>query len=273
MGSTIMQPKLSGYQANHEDNSFASNQPIVGKEEKLSQSFSADSLKHIIHDLNHHLMLIGLSADNLAGYSQHDNHACENARILRRNLDQVASILANLFANDDKHEVCALGWAQLDLLLQRQKYDWQLLAGEDIALTIIVEPFENSLYVELMALMRVLTNFVHNGVDALRDKQHSQNKEQTLTMTITCQGIDDDTLFIHIKDNGNGIKDELRESLFTAGHSSKNTAKNNERGYGLSSVQAQLARWAGEAQLVASSRELGSHFVLSLPLQSQNKLK
>ena len=268
MCSTIMQPKLSGYQANHEDNSFASNQPIVGKEEKLSQSFSADSLKHIIHDLNHHLMLIGLSADNLAGYSQHDNHACENARILRRNLDQVASILANLFANDDKHEVCALGWAQLDLLLQRQKYDWQLLAGEDIALTIIVEPFENSLHVEPMALMRVLTNFVHNAVDALREKHISWPDDQQPHLSITCQGVDD-KLFIHVKDNGNGIKADLRTCLFEAGQTSKNTTKNSKRGFGLSSVQTQLARWAGHAQLLSSSKEAGSHFVLSLPLHNK----
>lgn len=270
MCSSIMHAKLYEYQAKYEDGQSTSHQNPASDEGGFAKRFSTENLKHIIHDLNHHLMLIGLSADNLAGYSEHDNHACENARILRRNLDEVSSILANLFAdNQEKDEARALGWAQLDLLLQRQKHDWHLLTGDDIILTIIVEPFMGALHLEPMALMRVLTNFVHNGVDALRDKQHSQNKEQTLTMTITCQGIDDDTLFIHIKDNGNGIKDELRESLFTAGHSSKNTAKNNERGYGLSSVQAQLARWAGEAQLVASSRELGSHFVLSLPLQSQ----
>ena len=269
MGSTIMQPKLSGYQANLEKNSLSSNQNSESHEGGLSQSFSAENLKHIIHDLNHHLMLIGLSADNLAGYSQHDNHACENARILRRNLDQVSSILANLFANDEeKHEFCALGWAQLDMLLQRQKYDWQLLAGEDIALTIIVEPFENYLHLEPMALMRVLTNFVHNAVDALREKHSAWPEGQQPYLSITCQSVDN-RLAIHVKDNGNGIKAELRGRLFEAGQTSKNTTKQSKRGFGLSSVQTQLARWAGQAQLIASSKEAGSHFVLSLPLHDK----
>ena len=41
MGSTIMQPKLSGYQANLEENSLSSNQNSENHEGGLSHSFSA----------------------------------------------------------------------------------------------------------------------------------------------------------------------------------------------------------------------------------------
>lgn len=273
MSSIILKPEQLPYKAKGSHHSSPAHQ---GDENDPSttngtNTLSKENLKHIIHDLNHHLMLIGLSADNLAGHSGQNNIACENAQILRRNLDQVSTILATLFAdNDEVPENGHISWAQLDLLLQRQRYDWQLLAGEAISLTIMVEPFSGTAYLEPMALMRVLTNFVHNALDAIHDRRRRDQSFETGAISITIiPSIDDSSgkeLHIHIEDNGGGVKDELKDSLFEAGQSSKGENSAHHRGFGLSSVTEWLARWEGKAILLSSSAETGSHFVLTLPL-------
>ena len=269
MSSTIMKPKQPLYQAKGRD---LSSRPYQGTDKSDAVNpFSKDNLKHIIHDLNHHLMLIGLSADNLAGYSAQNDIACENARILRRNLDQVSTILAALFAdNGEAPENGQIDWAQLDLLMQRQRYDWQLLLGEAIELTILVEPFSGTAFVEPMALMRVLTNFVHNALDALNEKRQNDPHFKAGTISIIIEPASEEagekTLLIHIKDNGAGVKNALKDRLFEAGQSSKEEQGKPHRGFGLSSAKDWLARWKGEAMLLSTSTETGSHFVLTLPL-------
>ena len=105
-----------------------------------------------------------------------------------RNLDQVSAILAGLFAdNGANNDGAAIGWTQLDLLLQKQKYDWHLILGDKIKLTIFVEPFAGRLHLEPMALMRILTNFVHNAVDAIGGKKGYEADFETASITITIQ--------------------------------------------------------------------------------------
>lgn len=271
MSSTILKPEQPVYQAKGDDLSSLSLQEETHNPNDIVKPFSKESLKHIIHDLNHHLMLIGLSADNLAGYSAQNNIACENARILRRNLDQVSTILAALFAdNDVAADNGQIDWAQLDLLIQRQRFDWQLLLGEAHDLTILVEPFSGTLYLEPLALMRVLTNFVHNALDALNEKRqidpHFKAGAISIIIEPSSEEAGEKALFIHIKDNGAGVKEALKGRLFEAGQSSKKEQGKPHRGFGLSSAHELLARWEGKAALLSSSAETGSHFVLTLPL-------
>ena len=276
-----VKPQQLSYKAQTNNEAFPQQGAADGEDFGTTQTMSKQSLKHIIHDLNHHLMLIGLSADNLAESSNRNQRASENARILRRNLDQVSAILAGLFAdNKANNDEAAIGWAQLDLLLQKQKYDWHLILGDKIKLTIFVEPFAGRLHLEPMALMRILTNFVHNAVDAIREKKGYEADFETASITITIQAEDiahsnlssKDTqnLSISIKDNGAGVAESLKHKLFEPGETSKTANNLKRRGYGLSAVKEQVLRWQGKVELKSSSADAGSHFVLSLPLYNEN---
>ena len=93
MSSTIIKPHQLGIKPQQLSTKhrlvtrrFLNKVPQMVKILEQRKHMSKQSLKHIIHDLNHHLMLIGLSADNLAESSNRNQRASENARILRRNL-------------------------------------------------------------------------------------------------------------------------------------------------------------------------------------------
>ena len=73
MSSTIIKPQQLGvkpqqlrYKAQTNNEAFPQQGATDGEDFGTAQTMSKQSLKHIIHDLNHYLMLIGLSADNLA---------------------------------------------------------------------------------------------------------------------------------------------------------------------------------------------------------------
>ena len=64
MSNIITKAKKPSFQANGNQNKYVNPKNSEGEYREFSVPIPKENLKHIIHDLNHHLMLIGISADN-----------------------------------------------------------------------------------------------------------------------------------------------------------------------------------------------------------------
>ena len=80
-------------------------------------------------------------------------------------------------------------------------------------------------HIEVADIVTIIGNLIDNALDAVADQQ-----EKKVVFSITGLGND---IIIEVTDNGKGISDDLVDSLFTLGHSSKG----ENRGYGLFNVK------------------------------------
>lgn len=107
--------------------------------------------------------------------------------------------------------------------------------------------------------LQILVNLIKNAKDACTESAHYADRRLTLRTRLT----DDDTLQIHVVDNGVGIPRENLTRIFSHGFTTKKTG----HGFGLHSC-ANAAHELG-GSLVAHSEGLGqgATFVLELPFE------
>ncbi|OEY65904.1 ATP-binding protein [Marinobacter sp. X15-166B] len=107
-------------------------------------------------------------------------------------------------------------------------------------------------------LVSVLGNLIDNALEATR-KHTGAGGEVTLSMTDLGQ-----ELIFEVEDQGPGIAEEARESIFEKGVTTKTQKEEQQHGYGLYLVRQFLNRWGGSITLenLAGS---GSRFTLYLP--------
>lgn len=97
-----------------------------------------------------------------------------------------------------------------------------------------------------------ISNLVGNAIEAI------DREDGVITVGAYTE---DDYLFIYVEDNGKGMTDEVKESLFDPFF----TGKESGVGLGLTATQTIIAEHAGEIE-VESAPDFGSTFTISLPL-------
>lgn len=114
-----------------------------------------------------------------------------------------------------------------------------------------------SVFADKKMLLSVLQNLISNGL---------QHTPQAGKIIVSAKR-EDDKIIIEIKDNGNGMSEEVRQKLFTPQLSSlsKARAENKGAGIGLLLVKGFLEKNAGEIW-VESVEGHGSTFYFSLPI-------
>ena len=122
----------------------------------------------------------------------------------------------------------------------------------------IIEPSDISVWVDPIQIQQVIINLLRNSVDAL---QHTDNPEIAVRAEKR-----DGFAEISVQDNGCGIADDMRDSIF----SSVMTAKAAGMGIGLSISRTIIEAQGGEIWLARSSAGL-TDFRFTLPLFRSGK--
>ncbi|MED4163770.1 sensor histidine kinase, partial [Halalkalibacterium halodurans] len=131
--------------------------------------------------------------------------------------------------------------------------------GKELGVQVIIEKdsefIDHPEGVTTHDLVVIVGNLIDNSLDAFSSTQ-DQNK--TVHVFI---GEENDFLKIRVRDNGEGIREEVREKMFVRGFSTKSTSG---RGIGLFLIQAIVERVEGKIE-VESELNIGATFSIYLP--------
>ncbi|HEY9701204.1 MAG TPA: ATP-binding protein, partial [Allocoleopsis sp.] len=121
-------------------------------------------------------------------------------------------------------------------------------------------------------LNQVFLNILSNGIDALEFhiEQLLQNGKKP-TINITTKMVNNDKILISIKDNGAGMRDQVKEKLFDPFFTTKPVGKGT--GLGLSiSYHIVVEKHQGQIRCESELGE-GTEFIIEIPARvSQNKI-
>lgn len=206
------------------------------------------------HDVLNGMTVIKMRAEILAAEldGEHQQYAqtivdwCDTTTDVT---NRVRRVIQTLTTPDEEHSLEAV---DVSTILERKhkelsnaypSIDFSMTAPEDVLVTAD----------ELLAdvLGNLLTNSIeHNDTDGLR-----------IETTVECDG---DTARIRVADNGTGIADERRESVFRRGETSH--AKETGSGFGLFFVDVMIGKYGGSIR-VEDSESGGACFVIELDLE------
>ncbi|KQC11800.1 MAG: hypothetical protein APR54_02735 [Candidatus Cloacimonas sp. SDB] len=153
---------------------------------------------------------------------------------------------------------------EVDKMLKR-------LIGEDIELKTVIEDSLKSIKVDKVQLEQILTNLVVNARDAIDangtitifTKNITVDKEiDTIHNTIK----PDEYVMLSVKDNGQGISEDVMEHIFEPFFTTKDQGKGT--GLGLATVFGIIKQNDG-AILIESSKDQGSEFKIFFPATDQ----
>ena len=224
--------------------------------EELAQANRLGSLGQIVagvaHEINQPVAAIRTYADNGEKLIVRDQlgAARENLRLIVGLSDRIGTITAELKAFA-RRKAPASGTTTLGAVLDGVS----LLLGERIlhVLTFAVakDLRETRIAGDRIRLEQVLLNLIQNAIDAVAGSAVG-------AIRVTAGHADDATLIVRVIDNGPGVPDELRDSLFAPFAS----AKPEGLGLGLAIARDIARGFGGELELEPSSR--GATFRLTL---------
>jgi CitB family two-component system sensor histidine kinase CitS len=107
-------------------------------------------------------------------------------------------------------------------------------------------------HIEVTDIITIIGNLIDNAFDAV-----VQQKEKRVSFSITSLGKD---IIIEVTDSGKGISEDVVDSLFSLGYSSKGL----NRGYGLFNVK-QIVEYLGGTIEVSNEKHGGAIFTVYLP--------
>lgn len=133
------------------------------------------------------------------------------------------------------------------------------LAQHEILLSLQTAPSLPTISADRRRLKEALLNLIHNGADALAEKQENRR-------LLLAASLDQGCVRIHVKDNGCGIPAEYRDSILEPFV----THKPGGTGLGLSIAKSIVSHHGGELSFTTSTSTPGSFtdFCISLPAES-----
>jgi signal transduction histidine kinase len=109
---------------------------------------------------------------------------------------------------------------------------------------------------------RVLLNLINNALYAVNEKSKKQNNDYEPSVVVSTKN-PGDRIEIHVRDNGPGIPDNIKEKIFQPFFTTKPTGQGT--GLGLSLSYDIVKAHGGELKVKSSENE-GTEFIIHLPL-------
>jgi two-component system CitB family sensor kinase len=131
--------------------------------------------------------------------------------------------------------------------------------GIDLVLT--EDSWLGDIPVKSQAVTTILGNLIDNAFDAVAGKYSLAEDPGRVTVALV---EDEDVIRIEVGDNGPGIPDEARESIFVDGFSTKPGSGTLRRGLGLALVHRLVQRLGGRIEVSAGP---GAVFTVTLPAE------
>lgn len=226
-------------------------------------------MRQLTHDLNNYLTILMIHFEQLQSELVARPDLQKRIDLLADHLKSVVSIGLEL-QEPVAHPPPVILFAPRDFsrLVHDQLTMLRLLAGEGVALRLLplAEMPTGSVSVIPDYFKRALIQLIRNSVEALLEQPDSNQAPAAdspqITLWMTCQP---DQFILHIQDNGPGIAEPVRASLFEPGIS---TRAGRLRGHGLPAVRRLASFWQGAVSSEPAS--CGAHFCLSFPFQKSS---
>jgi two-component system NtrC family sensor kinase len=235
---------------------------LARQRESLYQSEKLSALGSLLagvaHELNNPLSVVVGQAVMLEDTAT-DPKTTERAEKIRRAADRCSRIVRS-FLSLARRRTPELTAVQLNSVVEMavELLSYQLRTA-DVQLSLELAPDVPALLADADQLNQVVTNLVHNALQALSDKPGPRR----LTVSTACAG--NSTLRLSVIDNGPGVPAELRARIFEPFFTTK--APGAGTGIGLSLCLASIAAHGGSIA-VEETPGGGATFVIELPVRS-----
>lgn len=117
---------------------------------------------------------------------------------------------------------------------------------------------QDKIMLDKIKLMQILVNFIRNAKDSLMESNRQDKK-----ILLSCQKVNS-TIYIHVRDNGVGIKNDNLVRIFSFGF----TTKKKGHGFGLHTSSLIAKEMGGDIKVKSAGPGQGAEFILELPVKS-----
>ena len=144
---------------------------------------------------------------------------------------------------------------------------FSVAAERGIDLVLTEDTWLGDIPVKSQAVTTILGNLIDNAFDAVAGKYSVAEGPGRVTVSLVEE---EDVIRIQVGDNGPGIPDDVRESIFVDGFSTKPASGSLRRGLGLALVHRLVQRLHGRIEVSAGP---GAVFTVTLPAELERPAK
>ena len=178
--------------------------------------------------------------------------------ILHESLHQIREIINNLRkSNSEEYEIKKMSLTNIPELIDQVISERRVaFSNHDIRIFYSQPQKYETLIVNIIpsVMKRILVNIFNNACESVLNSSVEIN---------VCLTKSTSQLFLSISDNGSGISNEILNSIFLRGF----TTKINGSGLGLSHAKEKLLEWRGDINIISNSKS-GVTVTITLPLVS-----
>ena len=243
----------------------------------VNKTGEPQNFKHIIHDINNSLMLIGIAVDELERHAskrqplaklvpRHERGGSSDAsQIIRNHIKQIGVMLQEATHHTPNVNVTPaqslelLSYKMITAFFELQCQEWSLIAPPQTQISVHLAPFDGVILASRAHMTRLFQNLVRNACEAY----HAMADKKDVLCLSLLSHVDAQGLTLELSDNGPGIDKALASQIFVPHFTTKRQA-GMPKGLGLSNANA-LAKVMGGTLTLKDTNAPGSTFVLHLP--------
>jgi len=230
---------------------------VTNLESMATQNSMSVLTENIHHELNSPLNVIKLKFKKITEELSNNKKMKNNIDLINMSLDQISTILVNMsdfkslkYSNGNKtlYEIIEGAFRMIKVVSDNE---FEYFIDEDFKKYHI----DHSYGLKNADVISIFINFIKNSLEA-----------NATNICINIENKKGNYLLINIKDNGNGIPNDMINKIFEPNKSSKDNDTIGLRGNGLFLVQNLLKMFGGDAKLKKSKRGNGTEFVIKIPI-------
>lgn len=220
----------------------------------VSKAELQDRIEEAIHEAGNPISIIGNYLEMLRMKLGHEHQAARDIEMIRQEIERVGSILLQLKETTPAQR--ANEALDVNTLIEQLSHIFRnsIFAANKLTLNLRLDPDLQPITSDAASIKQIIINLVKNAAEALEE-----NGIVTIA-TATTAAQAGEQLTVTIEDNGPGIPDKLRETLFLPNISGKG---GGHTGLGLSITKRLVEELGGTIDW--ASGEWGSRFVIRIP--------
>lgn len=211
----------------------------------------------LAHEIRNPLTNINLALEQIPDMASLDGNASKMLEVIGRSAGRINELIDQLLTSSERSQLHVNDCELIDLIKEviEEAKDRADLVNATINIDFEADNFNYPCDTQKIKL--AISNLVCNAIESI------EGKDGYITIG-TYQ--EDGYLFIYVEDNGKGMSDEVKQSLFDPFF----TSKDKGLGLGLTATQTIISEHEGEIE-VESAEGYGSTFTISLPIERNNR--
>lgn len=237
------------------------------KQKKLSE-MKSDFINTITHEFQTPLtaiMIANKTIENENAETSNDKITALN-NVIRRQTERLSTLVKQVAeTSDEKAIVLNFVPCHVNELLDEILSDYRLnISGSEATVTLVKEAKNDNVLLDRLHFTSIILNLLSNAI------KYNQKPVKEITITTALANVD--TLTISIKDNGEGMSDEVMRNMFDRFYRNPSLTDAYQPGLGLGLYYTRECLDAHEWQYkVYSKAGKGTEFIIYMPLQSEYK--